>query len=47
MGIGAAVVQYAARLLADATSALPMAILMALLVVALALSSALLGRRSR
>jgi DHA1 family bicyclomycin/chloramphenicol resistance-like MFS transporter len=47
MGIGAAVVQYAARLLADATSALPMAVLMAVMVVGLTLSFALLGRRSR
>jgi DHA1 family bicyclomycin/chloramphenicol resistance-like MFS transporter len=45
MALGAAVVQYAAWLLADATSALPMAILMALMVAMLAVSFSLLARR--
>jgi DHA1 family bicyclomycin/chloramphenicol resistance-like MFS transporter len=45
MGIGAIVVQYAAALLGEATSALPMAVLMDLMVVALAASFALLVRR--
>jgi DHA1 family bicyclomycin/chloramphenicol resistance-like MFS transporter len=45
MGLGAALVQYAASLLGDATSALPMAILMALMVAALAASFTLLVRR--
>ena len=44
MGLGAAVVQYAAWLLTDATSALPMALLMDLMVAALAASYALLAR---
>ena len=47
MGLGAALVQYAAWLLGDATSALPMAVLMALMVVALAASFALLARRNQ
>jgi DHA1 family bicyclomycin/chloramphenicol resistance-like MFS transporter len=45
MGLGAAVVQYAAWLLTDATSALPMALLMALMVAMLTASFALLARR--
>jgi DHA1 family bicyclomycin/chloramphenicol resistance-like MFS transporter len=45
MGIGAIVVQYAAALLGEATSALPMAVLMDLMVVALAASFVLLVRR--
>ena len=44
MGLGAIVVQYAAALLNDATSALPMAILMALLVLALAAAYPLIER---
>jgi DHA1 family bicyclomycin/chloramphenicol resistance-like MFS transporter len=44
MGLGAIVVQYAAALLGDATSSLPMAILMALLVAALAASFPLIAR---
>jgi DHA1 family bicyclomycin/chloramphenicol resistance-like MFS transporter len=47
MGLGAALVQYAAWLLGDATSALPMAVLMALMVVALAASFVLLARRNQ
>lgn len=47
MGLGAALVQYAAALLGDATSALPMALLMDLMVVLLAASFALLVPRSR
>ena len=45
MGLGAALVQYAAWLLSDATSALPMALLMVATVTALALSFLLIGRR--
>ena len=46
MGLGAAAVQYAAAVLNDATSALPMAVLMALMVVALAASFWLIARPS-
>lgn len=46
MALGAALVQYAAVLLANATSALPMALLMALMVAALTASLLLIGRRS-
>jgi DHA1 family bicyclomycin/chloramphenicol resistance-like MFS transporter len=45
MGLGAALVQYAAWLLGDATSALPMALLMGLMVIALAASYPLIGHR--
>jgi MFS transporter, DHA1 family, multidrug resistance protein len=45
MGLGAALVQYAAWLLGDATSAMPMAALMVLMVVALAASFPLITRR--
>jgi MFS transporter, DHA1 family, multidrug resistance protein len=44
MGLGALLVQYAAWLLADATSAVPMALLMVLMVMALASSFLLIGR---
>jgi DHA1 family bicyclomycin/chloramphenicol resistance-like MFS transporter len=44
MGLGAALVQYAAWLLGDATSAMPMAALMALMVTALAASFPLIAR---
>ena len=47
MALGAALVQYAAALLGDATSALPMAVLMDLVVLALALSFAMLHRRNQ
>ncbi len=48
MALGAALVQYAAALLSDATSALPMALLMDLMVVVLAVSfAALVGRGNR
>lgn len=46
MGLGAALVQYATWLLADATSAMPMALLMGLMVIALA-GSFMLCRRGR
>ena len=45
MALGAALVQYAAVLLANATSALPMALLMALMVAVLSASLLLIGRR--
>ena len=45
MALGAAVTQYAGTLLADATSALPMALLMVALVVALVVAFGLLVRR--
>jgi DHA1 family bicyclomycin/chloramphenicol resistance-like MFS transporter len=45
MGVGAAMTQYSATLLRDAGSALPMAVLMDALVVALVLAFALLVRR--
>ena len=47
MALGAMVVQYAAALLANATSALPMAILMALMVAVLAVSFVALVRRGQ
>ena len=45
MALGAAATQYAGTLLAGATSAVPMALLMVALVVALIVSFAVLGRR--
>ncbi|MEW6450622.1 MAG: multidrug effflux MFS transporter [Pseudomonadota bacterium] len=45
MALGAAATQYSGTLLAGATSAVPMALLMAALVLALVMSFAILGRR--
>jgi DHA1 family bicyclomycin/chloramphenicol resistance-like MFS transporter len=45
MALGAALVQYAAWLLSDATTAMPMALLMNATVTALAMSFLLIGRR--
>ena len=45
MGLGAALVQYSGATLADATSALPMALLMVVMVAALTLSFAVLVRQ--
>jgi DHA1 family bicyclomycin/chloramphenicol resistance-like MFS transporter len=45
MALGAALTQYAGTLLADAPTAMPLALLMAAVVLALAVSFAVLGRR--
>jgi hypothetical protein len=46
MALGAAVTQYAGTLLAESPSAVPLALLMVALVVALTISFALLVRRA-
>ena len=46
MALGAAVTQYAGTLLAESPSAVPLALLMVVLVAALAISFALLVRRT-